>query len=162
MIRLKSFLLLIIIHVNSIRTMNQSMACSSQSSSPLCFCRLFSRSTNMKDFFLGQLSLIQCNQSYSCRRIRFYSPNFHLTDLLPQMNNLSYCFNHTRCLRMLSSKKSCRQCRLNYQNTSSIQDSCFHFCDENPSCGTLCLKQSITLTIHCRQCRGRKHNLTCR
>lgn len=157
MSRLQYFVLLMIIPINSIKTMD----CSNQSSFPLCFCRVFSRISPMKDFFLGQLAFVQCNRS-SCRRSRFYSPNFHLQDLLPQITNHSQCFNHSHCLHLLSSKKSCRQCRWNYHNTSSMLDSCFHFCEDNPSCGILCLKQSITLMIQCRQCRERKYNLTCR
>lgn len=150
-------------HANFILGQDQSIECSPQQYAPLCFCHLVSART---DFFLARLSLFHCTNSsssvYHCHRSQLHPPSFQLTDFLPQLTNLSHCFNPRHCLTALSSKNFCRQCQWNIHESSSTNQSCFYFCEQNPSCGIICLKQSIITTLHCHQCRARQHNLTCR
>ena len=151
--------LLLFMHLEFIRTQNQSSECSPRQYPPFCFCHLFSsRTSSLTEFFLARLSLSRCTNSSSCHRSQLHPLAFQLTEFLPQLSNLSHCFDTRQCLKILSSKKFCRQC---VWRTSTNQ-SCFPFCEQNPSCGIICLKQPIISTLHCHQCRHRQHNLTCR
>ncbi len=143
--------------------------CSDQEHSPLCFCHSSYRHSILTDLFLAKISLSQCNDSVPirhCRQSRLHSPSFNLTQFIPQLTNLSYCFKDTHCLHTLHSTKYCRQCQLTSllltHNHTYHTDACFNFCEQNPSCGFICLNQPVIISINCSICQGRKQNMSCR
>lgn len=142
---------------DSIAGTDVSNGCSGQQYSPLCFCRA------TYDLFLARLILFQCKNSLPirhCCQSQFNPPSFHLTQLIPQVMNLSHCLEDVHCLHTLNSRQHCRQCQLT-DNDSSHTETCFNFCEQNPSCGIVCLNQSVMISINCSQCHGRHSNISC-
>ena len=157
----------------------QSSVCSDREHSPLCFCQSSYRRSLVTDIFLARLSLSQCAMSHSarqCRQGRFYPSTTHVTQLVPNLVNLTHCLREPQCLHTLSSIQRCHQCQiipslLSTDNTSHMirpsrnnlsADSCFHVCEHDQSCGFLCFDRRITAKIQCNACRGRRRNVTCR
>jgi hypothetical protein len=161
--------IIIIVHFNPIDGIHESNGCSDQEYSPLCFCRSSDQHSILTDRFLAKLSLSQCDGSLSirhCRQSRFHPPSFHLTELIPQLTNLSHCLKDTHCLHTLHFIQHCQQCQviplLLTLNSSYRTDACFNICQKHLSCGFVCLNQPIILSIICNICRGRNQNISCR
>jgi hypothetical protein len=158
-------MIVLMMNFNSIAgTDDVSNRCSGQQYSPLCFCRASYQYSSFTDLFLARLILSQCENSLPipyCHQNQFNPPSFRLTQLIPQVTNLSYCLEDVHCLHTLHSKQYCRQCQLTH-NDSSHTEICFNFCEQNPSCGIVCLSQPIMISINCSQCHERKSNISCR
>ena len=161
---------LVLLMTNMILVMNivgtdvVSNRCADQQSSPLCFCRVSYTNSSVIDLFLARIILSQCENSFPidhCGQSQFNPPSFRLTQLVPQMTNLSHCLEDVNCLHVLHSRQYCQQCQL-IHNDSSYTDTCFNFCEQNPSCGIICLNQPILISINCTQCHEQESNINCR
>jgi hypothetical protein len=158
-------IIVVIINFDSIDSTSESNGCSDQEYSPLCFCHSSDRHSILTDRFLAKIYLFQCDDSFPirhCRQSRLHSPLFNLT----QLTNLSHCFEDIHCLHTLHSTKHCRRCQLtsllSTHNTTYRTDACFNFCEQNPSCGFVCLNQPVIISINCNICQDRKQNISCR
>ena len=158
----------------------QSSVCSDREHSPLCFCQSSYRRSPLTDIFLARLSLSQCAMSHStrqCRQGRFYPSTTHITQLVPNLVNLTHCLRGPQCLHTLSSMQRCHECRIlpsllpTTDNSSHMikpsgnnlsAGTCFYVCERDQSCGFLCFDRRITAKIECDACRGRRRNVTCR
>jgi len=147
-----------------IESIDESNGCSDQEHSPLCFCRSLYRYSILTDLFLARVSLSQCDDSFPiryCRQSRFHPPSFHLTQLIPQLTNFSYCLEDIHCLHTLHSIQNCQRCQL-IHNNSYRTDTCLNFCEHNTSCGFICLNRPVIVSINCNICREQKQNINCR
>lgn len=125
--------------------------------SPICFCR-----SSLNKRFLAELSFSQCDEPpQHCHQSLFSPPSFHLTQFLPSPSNLSHCQNDQHCLHALHSTQTCRRCQF-IHNHSNLIKPCFHFCEQMPSCGIVCIQQPIELSVICRTCQNQRQNITCR
>jgi hypothetical protein len=157
-------LVLLVILMMDIAGTDVSNRCADQQYSPLCFCRVSYTNSSFIDLFLARLILSQCENSlpiHHCGQSQFNPPSFRLTQLIPQVTNLSHCLEDVNCLHILHSRQHCQQCQL-IHNDSSYTETCFNFCEHNPSCGIICLNQSILISINCSQCHEQEANISCR
>ena len=162
-------IIIVMINFDLIDGINESNKCFDQVHTPFCICRSTYRRSILTDLFLAKLSLSQCDNSFPihrCRQGRFHPLPFHLIQLIPTLANLSHCLEDIRCLHTLHSLQQCRRCQLTSSlmthNNSSHTDICFHLCEHDTSCGFLCLRRRITISINCKICRGRRQSTTCR
>lgn len=156
---IKDILFLLTNFIVLINGINELNGCFDQEHSPLCFCRSL-----LSDLFLAKLSLSNCNDFLSlhhCYQIRLYPPSFHLTQLIPQLSNLTHCLKDIHCLHTLNLPEYCPQCQI-LPSLLTDNDTCFNLCEHNRSCGFVCLNQPIIISIHCHICLGQRHNISCR
>ncbi|CAF1934345.1 unnamed protein product [Rotaria magnacalcarata] len=157
----------------------ESYPCSNREHSPLCFCRSSYRRSSIEDLFISKIFLSQCstsNSSTHCRQGRLSPSSTNVTQLVPNLVNYSHCLESTQCLHTLHSMQRCQQCQimpssLSTDNASHVisteksslpTDSCFYICENDKSCGFLCVDRRISITVDCSFCRGRRRNVTCR
>ena len=111
---MKCLVLLVILMMDTVGT-DVSNRCADQQYSPLCFCRVSYTNSSLIDLFLARLILSQCENSlpiHHCGQSQFNPPSFRLTQLVPQVTNLSHCLEDVNCLHILHSRQHCQQCQL--------------------------------------------------
>ena len=125
-----------------------------RSDSSVCFC---SSLTNNEVFF-ARLSSTRCEgvSSHRCDQNRFSPVSI---DLIPRLTNDSRCWNDSHCLHSLSVDRQCKRCQL---ISSGQNQSCFHLCPEETSCGFVCFNRVSIISVDCHGCQERRENLTCR
>ncbi|CAF1196690.1 unnamed protein product [Adineta ricciae] len=162
------FLRIIIVFMTFNDLHSEVLRSSSKKYSSLCVCY-----STPNELFLSIVSLLRHNDTCSvrhCHQGQFYPPLFHLTQLIPQLINHSHCLRDFQCLHSLHTPEHCNQCYISsslmvhnhsFQSEGLPMSTCFHLCQYDPSCGTLCLNEQTTVALSCYNCQSPRSHISC-